>query len=140
LGLRPDLLPFMRFQGCVKGSGLLVSSMGVRCFSLYLWWEVSMPSKKERIDYLEVQVAGLQDKLSETIRELEELKNRVGNAWLIPSTKPITIPSIWNTGYVYCTICGQYYFPGVLNHVCNPIKVTWTAGTSTIKTSSDDKS
>lgn len=89
-------------------------------------------SKKERIEYLETQVAGLQDKLSEVIAELEVLKKQVGNAWLIPVTnpKPIDIPSVWpGNGTAYCFNCNQYYFPGV-GHICSgPWKITWTCDT-----------
>jgi hypothetical protein len=86
-----------------------------------------MASKKERIDYLEVQVAGLQDKLSETIAELEQLKKQVSNAWLIPTTNPVNIPTIWSG--TYCFSCGQKY-DTLFGHVCpvNPIKITWTNG------------
>lgn len=81
-------------------------------------------SKKERIEYLETQVAGLHDKLSETIGELEELKKRVNNVWLIPSN-PINIPTFWSGNY--CFSCGQRY-ESLIGHVCpvNPIKITWT--------------
>jgi hypothetical protein len=83
-----------------------------------------MPSKKERIEYLENEVVGLHNKLSEVIGELDALKNQVGNAWLIPTTNPVNVPSVWgssNSGY--CPICGQYYWGG---HYCfvNPIKIT----------------
>jgi hypothetical protein len=104
-----------------------------------------MPSKKERIQYLESEVVGLHNKLSEVIGELEALKKQVANAWLIPPTNPVNVPSIFpdlpslfpnsptilpfNSGFGHCASCGQYYFPS-MGHVCpNAYKITVTSKT-----------
>ncbi len=63
-------------------------------------------SKKDRIEYLETQIAGLHDVLSNTIRELEEVKSKLANNWLIPVTN-IPAHTISQTMRGGCAACAR---------------------------------
>lgn len=84
-------------------------------------------SKKERLEYLEAETAGLHEKLAETIRELEELKKQIAGAWLIKTT-PSSNTHVWPTQTSYkCNWCGceigigmLHYCPKQPNQLWNP--------------------
>lgn len=74
-------------------------------------------TKKERIEYLESEVAGLHSKLAELIAKVEELEaKQVTTVQPLPYL-PGTIINYWPT--VYCVNCGQYYRLDT-THKCMP--------------------
>lgn len=65
-------------------------------------------TKKERIEYLETQVAGLHDKLSETIGELEAVKKQLANNYVFPTINipAYTLPQIQSNQCAACKMGG----------------------------------
>lgn len=77
-----------------------------------------MPTKKERIEYLESEAAGLNAKVAELIAKVEELEKKLANSLVIPLGQPTNVPaySIPQVQSSRCPNCNAVVPNGV--HAC----------------------
>jgi hypothetical protein len=101
-------------------------------------------TKKERIEYLESEVAGLHAKVAELIERVRQLEVKLNDYWLLDKNSPnvVTFPNINEaigvTSWIKCPNCGGTYPPGQHNACWTynpnlPYTVTFTNKTEVLK-------
>jgi hypothetical protein len=63
-------------------------------------------SKKERIEYLESEVAGLHSRIAELVVKVEELEKKQAGNWLFPNIN-IPAPTLPQTQNMPCAACAR---------------------------------